>query len=141
MMVAPGELTLDPAALDIVLETSERLACAALRRPARVRWLSKCKSRDKRYMNEMHLRSSCGSRMGGRGQLRGSGGLPLRGGLTHQGVYMPTVWVGMVFPFGYASRCYQAVMQRRCGFGMKKSVDVTHHTFLMPRVRSGGEEE
>jgi hypothetical protein len=69
MMVAPGELTPDPAALDIVLETSERLACAALRRPARVRWLAKRKSRDKRYMNEMRLRSCCRSRMGGRGQL------------------------------------------------------------------------
>jgi hypothetical protein len=64
-MVAPGELTLDPAALDVVLETSERLASAALRCPARVRWLSKRKSRDKRYMNEMQLRSSRRSRMGG----------------------------------------------------------------------------
>jgi len=69
-MAAPGELTPDPAALDIVLETSERLACAALRRPARVRWLAKRKSRDKRYMNEMQLRSCCRSRMGGRGRLR-----------------------------------------------------------------------
>jgi hypothetical protein len=54
IMVAPGELTLNLAALDVVLETSERLARAALCRPARVRWLAKRKSRDKRYtMNKM----------------------------------------------------------------------------------------
>jgi hypothetical protein len=49
----PGELTLNLAALDVVLEISERLARAALRRPARVRWLAKRKSHDKRYMNKM----------------------------------------------------------------------------------------
>jgi hypothetical protein len=73
--------------------------------------------------------------MGGREQLRGRGGLPLRGGLTHRGMYMPTVLCRVVI----TGKPQAAALSRWVWH--EKSVDATHPAFLIPRAHSGAEEK